>query len=104
MKKITIEYQSAWHKPEVFETSNIKDAIQICEYGVNQQYIVLIDGKRYRPLNSYGRKVELWNNIKLICIKYQLQKYTGPNNTGPIGSSIDYQYPKRSRLQFLKIF
>ena len=56
---MTIEYQSAWHKPEVFEASNIKDAIQICEYGVNQQYIVLVNGKKYRPLNSYGKKVEL---------------------------------------------
>lgn len=59
MKKITIEYQSAWHKPEVFETSSIKDAVQICEHGINQQYIVLVNGKKYRPLNSFGRKIEL---------------------------------------------
>ena len=95
MKKMTIEYQSAWHKPEVFEASNIKDAIQICEYGVNQQYIVLVNGKKYRPLNSYGKKVELWDSIKSIFIKYQLKTFIELNNTGPTGSSIGYQYQKK---------
>ncbi len=95
MKKITIEYKSAWHKSEIFETSNIKDAIQICEYGVNQQYIVLINGKKYKPLNSYGKKVELWNSIKSIFIKYQLKTFIELNNTGPIGSNIGCQFLKR---------
>ena len=50
MKTIKIEYQSAWHKPEVFEVKNMKTAIDICEEGISQQYIVLVNGKRYRSL------------------------------------------------------
>ena len=95
MKKITIEYQSAWHKPEVFETSSIKDAVQICEHGINQQYIVLVNGKKYRPLNSFGKKVELWDSIKSICIKYQLKTFIELSNTGPTGSNIGCQFLKK---------
>lgn len=39
--------------------------------------------------------VLIWNLIKLICIKYQLQKYIEWSNIGMIGWSIDYQYQKK---------
>ena len=39
--------------------------------------------------------VLIWNLIKLICIKYQLQKYIEWSNTGPIGLNTGYQYQKK---------
>jgi hypothetical protein len=63
MKTIKIEYQSAWHKPEVFEfeVKNMKLAIDICEAGISQQYIVLVNGQRYRSLRSFGKTINLNN-------------------------------------------
>ena len=57
MKTIKIEYQSAWQKPEIFETDDMKTAIEICENGINQQFIVLINGNRYRSMNSFGKSL-----------------------------------------------
>ena len=59
MKTIKIEYQSAWHKPEVFEVKNMKTAIDICEEGISQQYIVLVNGKKYRSMRSFGKTINL---------------------------------------------
>jgi len=58
--KVRIEYQSAF-KNEIFETDDMKTAMDICEQGINQQYIVLVNGKRYRPIRSFGKTINLNN-------------------------------------------
>ena len=55
MKTIKIEYQSAWTNPQVFKTNDMKTAIDICEEGISQQYIVLVNGNKYRSLSSFGK-------------------------------------------------
>ena len=57
MKPIKIEYQSAWIKPQIFKTDDMKVAIEICEDGINQQFIVLVNGTRYRSMNSFGKTI-----------------------------------------------
>jgi hypothetical protein len=57
MKTIKIELHSAWQKPEVFEVKDIKTAQEICEAGINQQFLVYVNGEKYRPLKTFGRKV-----------------------------------------------
>jgi hypothetical protein len=61
MKTIKIEYQSAWISPQHFKTDNMKSAIDICEEGISQQYIVLVNGKRYRSMKSFGKTINLNN-------------------------------------------
>ena len=58
--KVRIEYQSAF-KNEIFETDDMKTAMDICEQGINQQYIVLVNGKRYKSLRSFGKTINLNN-------------------------------------------
>ena len=58
MKTIKIEYQSAF-KNEKFETDDMKTAIEICENGIDQQYIVFVNGNRYKAMNTFGKRVEL---------------------------------------------
>ena len=58
--KVRIEYQSAF-KNEIFETDDMKSAIDICEEGISQQYIVLVNGQRYRSLKSFGKTINLNN-------------------------------------------
>jgi len=57
MKTIKIELYSAWQKPELFEVKNVKTAQEICEAGINQQFLVYVNGKKYRPMKDFGRKV-----------------------------------------------
>ena len=59
MQTIKIEYQSAWQTPEVFETDDVNVAMEIAESGVQQQYIVLVNGNRYRSLSSFGKSIKL---------------------------------------------
>ena len=59
--KVRIEYQSAWTNPQHFETDDMKTAIDICEQGISQQYIVLVNGQRYRSLRSFGKTINLNN-------------------------------------------
>ena len=59
MKTIKIEYQSAWTNPQHFKTDDMKSAIDICEEGISQQYIVLVNGKKYRSMRSFGKTINL---------------------------------------------
>tara|TARA_R110000765_G_scaffold43518_1_gene91050 strand:- start:600 stop:824 length:225 start_codon:yes stop_codon:yes gene_type:complete len=59
--KVKIEYKSAWHNPEVFETTDMKTAIEICEYGINQQYLVYVNGNKYRSMNTFSKTIDLNN-------------------------------------------
>ncbi len=59
--KVKIELRSAWQKPEVFEVNDMKTAIDICEAGVNQQFLVYVNGKKYKPMRSFGKTINLNN-------------------------------------------
>jgi hypothetical protein len=59
MKTIKIEYQSAWQKPETFETDDMKTAIEICENGIDQQYLVYVNGNKYKAMNTFGKTINL---------------------------------------------
>jgi hypothetical protein len=61
MKTIKIEYQSAWEKPQTFETDDMKTAIDICENGINQQYLVYVNGNKYRAMSTFGKTINLNN-------------------------------------------
>ena len=58
MRTIKIEYQSAF-KNEVFETDDMKTAIEICENGIDQQYLVFVNGNKYKAMRSFGKSVDL---------------------------------------------
>ena len=57
MKTIKIELHSAWQKPEVFEVKDVKTAQEICEVGISQQFLVYVNGEKYKSIKSFGRKV-----------------------------------------------
>ena len=59
MKTIKIEYKSVWLKPQTFETDDIKTAIEICENGIDQQYLVFVNGNKYKAMRSFGKSVDL---------------------------------------------
>ena len=59
MTKIKIEYQSAWQTPEVFETDDVNIAMEIAENGIQQQYIVLVNGNRFRSISNFGKSINL---------------------------------------------
>ena len=61
IKRLEIEYQSAWTNSQHFTTYDMKTAIDICEEGISQQYIVLVNGERYRSLRSFGKTINLNN-------------------------------------------
>ena len=58
MKTIKIEYQSAF-KNETFETDDMKTAIEICENGIDQQYLVYVNGNKYKAMNTFGKSINL---------------------------------------------
>ena len=58
MRTIKIEYQSAF-KNETFETDDMKVAIEICEQGIDQQYLVFVNGNKYKAMRSFGKSVDL---------------------------------------------
>ena len=61
MKTIKIEYQSAWEKPQTFKTDDMKTAIEICENGIDQQYLVYVNGNKYKAMNTFGKTINLNN-------------------------------------------
>tara|TARA_B110000858_G_C17514116_1_gene341748 strand:+ start:51 stop:284 length:234 start_codon:yes stop_codon:yes gene_type:complete len=61
MKTIKIELHSAWQKPEVFEVKDMKVAIEICEAGIDQQYLVYVNGNKYKAMNTFGKTINLNN-------------------------------------------
>tara|TARA_R100001463_G_scaffold111427_1_gene166301 strand:+ start:355 stop:537 length:183 start_codon:yes stop_codon:yes gene_type:complete len=58
MKTIKIEYLSAF-KNETFKTDDMKTAIEICENGINQQYLVYVNGNKYKPMREFGKTINL---------------------------------------------
>ena len=59
MKTIKIEYQSAWVQPQTFKTDDMKTAIEICENGIDQQYLVFVNGNKYKAMRSFGKSINL---------------------------------------------
>jgi len=59
MKTIKIELQSVWVQPQTFETKDIKEAIEICEDAIDQQFLVFVNGEKYKPMRSFGKSVNL---------------------------------------------
>ena len=57
--KYKIEYGSVWTNTETFETDDIKTAIELCENGINQQYIVYVNGNKYKAMNTFGKSINL---------------------------------------------
>ena len=53
------ELHSAWQKPEIFEVKNMKVAIEICEAGIDQQYLVYVNGNKYKAMNTFGKTINL---------------------------------------------
>ena len=60
MKTIKIYYYSAF-KNEVFETDDMKTAIEICEAGIDQQYLVYVNGNKYKAMSTFGKTINLNN-------------------------------------------
>jgi len=58
-KDIKIEFHSAFTKPINYIVNDMKKAIEICEDGINRQYIVFVNGNRYKAMNTFGERVEL---------------------------------------------
>jgi len=58
-KDIKIEFHSAFTKPINYIVNDIQKAIEICEDGINRQYIVFVNGNRYKAMNSFGKRVDL---------------------------------------------
>ena len=69
MKTIKIEYLSAF-KNETFETDDMKTAIEICENGVNQQYLVYVNGNKYKPMREFGKTINLDDEINKQKFNY----------------------------------
>ena len=59
MKTVKIEYKSVWLKPQTFETDDMKVAIEICEAGIDQQYLVYVNGNKYKAMNTFGKTINL---------------------------------------------
>jgi len=59
MKTIKIELHSAWQKPEIFEVKDMKTAIEICEAGIDQQFLVYVNGNKYKPMRKFGKTINL---------------------------------------------
>ena len=59
MKTIKIELHSAWQKPEIFEVKDMKTAIEICEAGIDQQFLVYVNGNKYKAMREFGKTINL---------------------------------------------
>jgi uncharacterized linocin/CFP29 family protein len=70
MKTIKIECQSAWTNPQHFKTDDMKSVIDICEEGISQQYIVLVNGKKYKPMSEFGKTINLNDQIEKQIFNY----------------------------------
>ena len=70
MKTIKIEYLSAF-KNETFEIDDMKTAIEICENGINQQYLVYVNGNKYKPMREFGKTINLDDEINKQKFNYK---------------------------------
>tara|TARA_R110002073_G_scaffold331001_1_gene515350 strand:- start:540 stop:773 length:234 start_codon:yes stop_codon:yes gene_type:complete len=71
-----IEYHSAFHAPEVFETDSNLEANQIALAGVDQQYLVYINGVKITQVIQ-AKKTEILDNgdIQITSDKIQDLEY-----------------------------
>ena len=61
MKPIKIEYRSNLNKNNKFHylAYDMKTAIEICENGIDQQYLVYVNGNKYKAMNTFGKTINL---------------------------------------------
>ena len=71
-----IEYHSAFHSPQVFETGSQLEANDIALAGVDQQYLVYINGVKFTQVLE-PKKTEVLENgdIEITSDKIQDLKY-----------------------------
>ena len=53
------EYNGDEDMSEVFEVKDMKVAIEICEAGIDQQYLVYVNGNKYKAMNTFGKTINL---------------------------------------------
>jgi len=63
MKPIKIEYRSNLNKNNKFHylAYDMKTAIEICENGIDQQYLVYVNGNKYKSMREFGKTINLNN-------------------------------------------
>jgi len=63
MKPIKIEYRSNLNKNNKFHylAYDMKTAIEICENGIDQQYLVYVNGNKYKSMREFGKSINLNN-------------------------------------------
>ena len=63
MKPIKIEYRSNLNKNNKFHylAYDMKTAIEICENGIDNGYIVLVNGNKYKSMREFGKTINLNN-------------------------------------------
>ena len=61
MKPIKIEYRSNLNKNNKFHylAYDMKTAIEICENGIDQQFLVYVNGNKYKAMNTFGKTINL---------------------------------------------
>ena len=61
MKQIKIEYRSNLNKNNKFHylAYDMKTAIEICENGIDQQFLVYVNGNKYKAMNTFGKTINL---------------------------------------------
>lgn len=45
-----------------FKVNTVREAIDICEYGINKDFVVFVNDKKYIPIKDLGITVNLNNN------------------------------------------
>tara|TARA_S200002703_G_scaffold83867_1_gene72268 strand:+ start:49 stop:240 length:192 start_codon:yes stop_codon:yes gene_type:complete len=63
MKPIKIEYRSNLNENNKFHylAYDMKTAIEICENGIDQQYLVYVNGNKYKAMREFGKTINLNN-------------------------------------------
>ena len=61
MKPIKIEYRSNLNENNKFHylAYDMKTAIEICENGIDQKYLVYVNGNKYKAMNTFGKSINL---------------------------------------------
>ena len=68
MKQVRIEYKmkdvfnksfKSLKHTKPFLTNDMKEAIELCEYGIEKNFAVFINDKRYVPMSEFGRTINL---------------------------------------------
>jgi len=45
-----------------FKVNTVKEAIDICEYGISKDFVVFVNDKKYIPIKDLGITINLNNN------------------------------------------